>query len=807
MRHTTATRHTYHERHTGIQFFATTPSITRATALIVIFLLLPIFSFARVCTLSGCIATPDGKPLAGCSVILYAADNDTIPVAGIGSNSSGHYTLQATTGQYKLRASYIGKNTVWQHINLTTDTATDTIYMAANDYHSHEVTITACCIGYRNNGNIVVNIPGNPFALNSTPYEMIYKIPGTWGLTIYGEEITRLYINDIEQQISQEDIATLLKSLDINQVASIEIIPADTQHHNLGKGALRITLRAPCDDGLLISAGYTPSFDFGIPFSHDISLNAAARYKKLFSHTTVNLSINPNGTDQLHRDLSRNYFDGTTRQNSCNSSHWSNNILINQSLIYEIDSTNILQANFNARLQPRDTKWEESKELLNTTPFLYPDSSRTDWLQTQHNYSAYASYRHLFDNKGSKIEASLHYFRHDLTRQKSQQALYPDSLHQFAYRRDKKSDAINPAIDAVIALPYKLILQTGLQYIYTRKNNNHLQHESLLADYNFLHQSSEHFASFHAGLSGQYRRLHFTASLLLQYIHSTSIFGDQGNALTYNDFIAAPMLQLHFDENCEKGYATTLTFTTIPTIPMPDMLQPFTYKIGEYSYFTGNSNLHTAYNYSLKLQQQLFGDLTFILHAHWQPQALDRTISIANDGRSIIYSYQNYGKAAQYSTSLLYNRSLFPCWHIKAEATLTHSRYDSHSIGSVCHLSGNIQLTNSCSWGNGWTASLYASYRSSQRTLYTLYGSGYGVSGTIGKSFFNDRLSLRLEATDFITDFTDSSTTYLNHYTLQEINDNNRRSFGLNIVYRFGIGNKEIKGCEVIDGNADLRAM
>lgn len=313
MRHTTATRHTYHERHTGIQFFATTPSITRATALIVIFLLLPIFSFARVCTLSGCIATPDGKPLAGCSVILYAADNDTIPVAGIGSNSSGHYTLQATTGQYKLRASYIGKNTVWQHINLTTDTATDTIYMAANDYHSHEVTITACCIGYRNNGNIVVNIPGNPFALNSTPYEMLYKIPGTWGLTIYGEEITRLYINDIEQQISQEDIATLLKSLDINQVASIEVIPADTQHHNLGKGALRITLRAPCDVGLLISAGYTPSFDFGIPFSHDISLNAAARYKKLFSHTTVNLSINPNGTDQLHRDLSRNYFDGTTR--------------------------------------------------------------------------------------------------------------------------------------------------------------------------------------------------------------------------------------------------------------------------------------------------------------------------------------------------------------------------------------------------------------------------------------------------------------------------------------------------------------
>ncbi len=807
MRHTPAIRHTYRPRRYSRLFnLATKSYIVKAFAIIGV-LLLPFLSFAHDYTLKGCIATPDKQPLTGCSVILYAADNDTIPITGVGSNASGHYTLRATAGQYKLRASYIGKNTVWQHINLTTDTAIDTIYMTPDNHYTPEITVTACYIGYRDNGNIVVTIPGNPFAQNSTPMQMLYKIPGTWGLTIYGKEISRLYINGTEQLLPKDKIETLLQTIDIDLVESIEIRPADVQHNNMGQGALYLTMRTPEKDGILISTGYTPSFDFGIPFSHDISLNIAARYKDLLTFTSFDLSENPIGTDQLQRNLSRNYSDGTSRQNTCNSSHWSNDILINQSFIYQIDSVNSLRANFNARLQPHDKKWEESQQTFNNTTILYPDSSRTDWLQTQHNYSAYASYRHLFDRKGSLIEASLHYFRYDHTRRKEQQAFYTDSLHLFAYRCDNRSDAINPAIDAVIALPRNMMLHTGVQYIYTRKNNDHIQYESNLPDDNNPIHSKEHLASIHAHFSGQYRRLHFAAALTMQYIHGSSYYGMAHNSFIYNDFIIAPMAQLHFEENRDKGFATTLTFTSTPTIPMPAMRTPVTRKIGEYSYYTGNPHLRTSYDYTLQLQQQLFGDLSVSLAASWQPQALDNTITIGNGRRSIIYSHDNYGQAARYTVTLRYNRPLFPFWHINAEANLIYQRYDSHAMGISRHIAGDLQLSNTFQWGNGWTANLYASYRSSHRTLYTLYGSGYGVSASIGKSFFNNKLSLRLEATDFITDFTDSSTTYLNHYTLQEINDDNRRSFGLNIIYRFGFGNKEIKVNKVTDGNAHLRAM
>ena len=481
MRHTTTPYHTCRrQRHAGILRLAASNTIK--TYLLIFLITYPLHTFASAHTLIGHIATPDGTPLSGCSVILYAAGNDTIPVTGTGSNTSGNYTLQAPTGQYKLRASYIGKTTTWQHIDLTADTAIDTIYMATDPYCTQEVTITACCINYRNDGNIVVNIPGNPFAQNTTPFDMLYKIPGTWGLTIYGKEITRLYINDIEQHIPHDKMAALLKSIDIDLVESIEIIPTDTRNRNMGEGALHITLRDPHNNGLYLSAGYTPSVDFGTAFSHDITLNLAARYQKLLSFTTFELSENPIGSSSLHRDLSYNYHNATTRQSSSDSQRWDNNILITQSLIYEIDSANSLYANFNAQLQPHEKKWEESKEQFNNTAILYPDSTRTDWLQTQHNYSAYAAYRHLFDRKGSQIKASLHYFRYDHTRRGEQQLFYPDHSHNFAYRNDNKSDAISPAIDASIHLPHNLTLHTGLQYIYTLKNNNHTQQETAISD-------------------------------------------------------------------------------------------------------------------------------------------------------------------------------------------------------------------------------------------------------------------------------------------------------------------------------------
>ena len=131
MRHTTTPCHTCRrQRHAGTLRLAASNAIK--TYLLIFLITYPLHTFASAHTLIGHIATPDGTPLSGCSVILYAAGNDTIPVTGTGSNTSGNYTLQAPTGQYKLRASYIGKTTTWQHIDLTADTAIDTIYMATD---------------------------------------------------------------------------------------------------------------------------------------------------------------------------------------------------------------------------------------------------------------------------------------------------------------------------------------------------------------------------------------------------------------------------------------------------------------------------------------------------------------------------------------------------------------------------------------------------------------------------------------------------------------------------------------------------
>ena len=128
-------------------------------------------------TLQGTVVTSDNEPLAGASVVLFASGNDSVPVTGTSSNEQGAYSLQAESGQYRLRASFIGMKTVWHEVSLSQDTRLDNIVMLTDTLLAHEVTVTARFIEHKQNGNLYVKIPGNPLAENSDGLQMLYKIP------------------------------------------------------------------------------------------------------------------------------------------------------------------------------------------------------------------------------------------------------------------------------------------------------------------------------------------------------------------------------------------------------------------------------------------------------------------------------------------------------------------------------------------------------------------------------------------------------------------------------------------------------
>ena len=109
---------------------------------ILLFSTLAIALSASAYTLQGTVVTADQSPMPGASVVLFAAGNDSVPVAGTSCNEQGAYLLQADGGTYRLRASFIGMKTAWRDVTLSQDTRLDTIVMQTDAGLSRKYTST-----------------------------------------------------------------------------------------------------------------------------------------------------------------------------------------------------------------------------------------------------------------------------------------------------------------------------------------------------------------------------------------------------------------------------------------------------------------------------------------------------------------------------------------------------------------------------------------------------------------------------------------------------------------------------------------
>ena len=172
--------------------------------------LLSITAAAQAYTLQGVIASAGNIPLPGASVVIFAAGNDSVPVAGTSSNEKGLYSLQADCGSYRLRASFLGYKTVWREVKIAADTRLDTIVMPVDTIQAKEVTVTAHFIKHEPN-SITIAMQGNPLARNSSAYDMLYKLPGTYGLSIYGRAVSKIYIDD--QEVASDIATSMLQSM------------------------------------------------------------------------------------------------------------------------------------------------------------------------------------------------------------------------------------------------------------------------------------------------------------------------------------------------------------------------------------------------------------------------------------------------------------------------------------------------------------------------------------------------------------------------------------------------------------------
>lgn len=197
-------------------------------AIVVLYCLLPGSAVAQQTSVTIRIVTAKKEPLPFATVSVISVKDSTQSLHKV-SDSSGTTVFDLAHEQYIVSVSSINYAPLKKGITVKIDRPVFTFIADIVSKSLQGITITATRPVMRQEDDKTIVDPENLAASSTNAYEILEKTPGLFvdqDGNVYLNSTTPaiVYINGREQKMSTADIATMLKNLPPNSIASIEIL-------------------------------------------------------------------------------------------------------------------------------------------------------------------------------------------------------------------------------------------------------------------------------------------------------------------------------------------------------------------------------------------------------------------------------------------------------------------------------------------------------------------------------------------------------------------------------------------------------
>ncbi len=678
-------------------------------------------------------------------MVLHA---DSMLVTGTSTNEEGRFTLQAAPGRYKLQASFIGMKTVYRPIDIVGETTTDTIFMDIDPQQAEKVTVTVQFIEHRPNSTTIL-MQGNPIAGNSTAWDMLYKLPGMYGLSIYGREVSKIFIDG--QEVNADIAASMLKSMKASDVESFELIPiADVEYGATTQGSiLRIKLHKRKDAGANINLGI-----FGTMVKQYISpggfLYALAQWKKVESVTSFEYSNNR--SNPTYTQSTYTYNDGThlNKRNETVAGKNRQNLSVYQSLTYNISKSHSIGGRFSFQWNPLEWNASHTTYSDNTTSLRFPVAEADSSAFFFRAYSAYLFYKWSIDEKGSYLKADCELFSaNQNTISETGSRFDNDSTEQWINTTPANQTYFYPHIQLNKSFNNNLRLLAGLKYQHTRGDLNTIEASTISmhnvpvatatseSPYNFKENLYSAYVRLSGGLFGD--RLLYQVGANVQHIDTWHNFAGDGTAPEFHSTGIFPSATLQYSINSQKGFFTTLNYSPYTSYPTGYTLTPVQRRLSTYSYYQGNPNLKAPYNHRLQLQQTLWNNLTITLSSTWVVNPIASSYTIGADRQTIYWTPENFGSYNTYRMGAYFNKMLLPWLYINTNGAVWCSHENSPQYGKHTYWNGSIEFLANVYPPKDWEIYAGIGFNGEGRRYNEIVYPNLGGSFAITKSFFQQK--------------------------------------------------------------------
>lgn len=743
------------------------------------------------------------EPLIGANVVLKGTNNNQNTL-GASTDINGAFHIQAPKGKYNIEITYIGYSKYIAQVEVNENVTLPSIQLSEDSQQLDAVVVTAQTITYNANGYIA-EISKNPFYRDQDMICILKLSPGTNTTTnsikVYGQNVSKVYMNGREVQLSGEQLINYLSTLEGKNIKQMEVIAAsgvEEDANTLGNSIIKIITINPETGGMLNIGDRTLLYGDEGKYIHvpSVMLNwrLGKKWSTYFNGNAIFTKAPQGSTTETH------FYDTDVRLFNEKESfaHLKGMYRALWGISYDLDAHNLFS--FEASYVNRNnevTSHDITRRMLNGK--YEQDSEGTidnDNKYWENNLSFI--YTHTFNNNGElsfqadRLEkhtdgTDCSLFRYASGNQTANNNVSDEKHLLYTARLDYTQRFKKGNGQLKMGVKYSNISdEQDMDYAYSL--NGLKDNETSYTD---LYKYSEEVYAAYAKYSFKAGKFDFNAGLRLEHAllsPRSSSNPERNRESTHTDW--APELGINYTIDKEKGHNIALQYNRSISRPWFSYLNPRVERVNEYTYSMGNPLLGPSATDRFSLRTTLFNGYTLGLNYNYTNDGL---IQLPENVDGILYTAPQRGmKNTDYSAyvGIPVKLGQWGMLDFSVNYSLLEQSYqDRHSSNSqwAFNLSGLFHLPKDFSINVDFAQS------TPSKSLYGEMSSNPMGVVRINKSFLKRSLNVSLMFNDLFNSFGSlKQEYYYNDHSQISKPTYHGFTFGMNVSYTLRWGQKSM---------------
>ena len=786
--------------------------------LVIFGLALSSFLFAQQIT--GSVKDEQGKGLASATVVLKKS-KDSSSVKFAVTNNEGQYTFNnIEAGSYFLNISFVGynsRNSDRFEVSGSGVVTANEIQLVKTSGSLKEVVVTTRkpVVEVRADKTIL-NVEGSINAVGQDALELLRKSPGVQvdrddNLSLSGKNGVQVYIDGRPSPLSGKDLADYLRSLQSSQIEAIEIITNPSAKYDAAGNAGIINIKLKKNKSFGTNGSVNAGFNQGIYPKYNGGLSLNHRNKKFNAFGNYNYNNNKFENFMfLERRLLDTAFNQASTMRFQNQSHG-----FKAGLDYFINSRQTIGFMTNGVVNNSDFGNYSATDISyiptgDLTKKLVADNSST---RKRNNINFNLNYKYT-DTSGREWTMDADYGRYRINGEQLQPNYYYDPSGHLIDTRINLMQGPSDIDIYSFKTDYeqnfkKGRLGLGGKTSFVQSNNEFRRYNIVDAIKNYdsagssIFDYKENINALYANYNRAFNGFIVQFGLRVENTHSEGksngfkkygeefVVYDSTFTRDYTDFF--PSAAITFNKDPKNQWS--LSYSRRIDRPAYQDLNPFEFKLDEYTYQKGNTELRPQYTNSISLTNTFKYKLTSTLTYSHVKDVFTQLVDTVDKSKSYL---TKKNLATQDIVSLNVSYPFQYKWYsLFANVNTFYTRYKANfGEGRTVDLDTyafNFYAQNSFKLGKGWTGELTGWYNSPSIWEGTFKTKEmWSVDAGILKTVFYGKGNLKASVSDIFQTMRWGGTSNFTGQYVHARGGFESRQFKLSLTYRFG--SSQVKG-------------